>query len=728
MLMAEHEGLTLQNYPGEEAWIVGGRPLNNLHWREYDISAGRNIWVADIMGAVRGLRVADARAIPARFPNADPERDSYPKGYVKKAKSWWGASHQLSTTLEVTSPNWSNMMQLFETYTMGVDGECDNFEPPANYWCSSHVSGGGASGYTYPRGLTFDKEDLPKRWGNWTVGSGAELHVWRPAHWANWMYEIVGYNWDNANIILGRGGFQGARGNMNGAEWFVSHVFDELDAPGEYFHDAAAGKLYIYHNSSGAPPADGSIVAVTTKVLLSANASQRSPIRNVTVRDLGFRDAAATYLDPHGVPSGGDWALQRTAAVFLERTEGFSIDRCSFQRLDGNAVMLSAYNRDASITRSHFNWIGDSAMAAWGFTDELSSETRHGFDGTNGNFPIDTRVEENLVHELGIYEKQISMWFQAKSARTLLKHSIFFNGPRAGINFNDCFGGGDEVAQNIIFNTCRESGDHGPINSWDRLPYLTTVRNGTPSLVPADRNIHHNFIVSNYQGTKGVDNDDGSSYYQIHHNFLVGGWMHKSNFGGHSKDSFNNLGAFATMGMRMQAPQFPAYVDSFYNNTCIFKGRRLTFRSSRRGTCARASIATSVSGTTPFTATGHRWSSRHNFGERTSVSRIGSAPPSRRRCQQTRISWLGPGICFRSTPVSRGKILRLFMYEMLRDWDSALLLCGLYNVLFMPDLYRCGVALVSSSHLKVNVRQGLGGQTPSLQGLERAADWQMFAC
>eukprot|EP01047_Picozoa_sp_COSAG01_P020345 COSAG01_NODE_1156_length_11478_cov_3.862642_9_plen_103_part_00 len=39
---------------------------------------------------------------------------------------------------------------------------------------------------------------------------------------------------------------------------------------------------------------------------------------------------------------------------------------------------------------------------------------------------------------------------------------MFFNGPRAGINANDGFGGGDEIGHNLVFSSCRESGDHGP--------------------------------------------------------------------------------------------------------------------------------------------------------------------------------------------------------------------------------------------------------------------------
>jgi len=182
-----------------------------------------------------------------------------------------------------------------------------------------------------------------------------------------------------------------------------------------------------------------------------------------------------------------------------------------------------------------------------------------------------TLIQGNIVHELGMWEKQSSMWFQAKTAKTTIRQNLFFNGPRAGINFNDGFGGGDTVSENLIFNTCRESGDHGPINSWDRQPYLTTVRTGAPSLVPIPRDIHHNFIVSNYDGFKGIDNDDGSSYYQMHHNFQVGGWMHKSNYGGHSKDTYGSIGIDVTLGMRTVMSQFPGYVDSFLNNTLIFK-------------------------------------------------------------------------------------------------------------------------------------------------------------
>lgn len=51
-----------------------------------------------------------------------------------------------------------------------------------------------------------------------------------------------------------------------------------------------------------------------------------------------------------------------------------------------------------------------------------------------------------------------------------------------------------------------------PADSWDRVPYYTTVLNGTKSLVPAYNEGFGNFIVAGGGANGGAfDNDDGSS-------------------------------------------------------------------------------------------------------------------------------------------------------------------------------------------------------------------------
>ena len=207
---------------------------------------------------------------------------------------------------------------------------------------------------------------------------------------------------------------------------------------------------------------------------------------------------------------------------------------------------LYRYNRHVVIDRNEAVWLGQNFIASWGREPERNDKAWN--DGTEGTQPRFTSITGNFVHEIGHIQKQSSFYFQALSCQSLIKDNIVFNIPRAGINFNDGFGGGAEIESNLLFNTCRESGDHGAFNSWDRLPYITKVRDGkTPSTVPAVNNVHNNFIVANYAADGGcLDNDDGSSYYDIHHNFCVFGG-HKQNFDGHSKRGFANVYAYPSV-------------------------------------------------------------------------------------------------------------------------------------------------------------------------------------
>lgn len=160
-------------------------------------------------------------------------------------------------------------------------------------------------------------------------------------------------------------------------------------------------------------------------------------------------------------------------------------------------------------------------------------------------------------------------------ARSRLAHftnAQFFNGPRAGINANDGFGGGDEISHNLVFSTCRESGDHGPFNSWDRQPFLTTVRTGEPSMQMEWREIHHNFFIDNYSPQENVDNDDGSAWYKTHDNFFVyGGQGMKNDFGGHDNHHSNNVYAYAGQALGV-CGMIDGHEDVFQNNRVVLTG------------------------------------------------------------------------------------------------------------------------------------------------------------
>ena len=102
----------------------------------------------------------------------------------------------------------------FERYMIGTRGLCSVYDPPVSYWCSEHPSGGGAFAFRTPSGVTPKPGVLPN--GPYADASDALLFVWRPARWANWMFEIKGYDAKANNFTFGKGGNQGARGENSG--------------------------------------------------------------------------------------------------------------------------------------------------------------------------------------------------------------------------------------------------------------------------------------------------------------------------------------------------------------------------------------------------------------------------------------------------------------------------------------------------------------------------------
>jgi len=308
-----------------------------------------------------------------------------------------------------------------------------------------------------------------------------------------------------------------------GGDWFVENILDELDQPGEFYFDFDSKKLYVIPNGT----------LVDFRFALHETLINIQSSEEIKIMGLGFRDATATYMGEWSAPSGGDWSLHRGGAIFLEDSEEITIEQNLFQRLDGNAIFLSRRVVSTQVLKNTFEWLGENAIATWGSSDK--------YDATEGLFPLDTVVYGNVMRELGLFEKQSSAVGLAKSAVTWISHNIMFNMPRAAINFNDGMGGGDTVDNNLIFNTCRESGDHGPINSWDRQPFLTLVGHRVPSFTPLIRRIYHNLIFANYNAAQGVDNDDGSSWFHVHHNVWYDSQGFKMDYGGTDSIYEDNL-------------------------------------------------------------------------------------------------------------------------------------------------------------------------------------------
>jgi hypothetical protein len=63
--------------------------------------------------------------------------------------------------LPTTVINRNTTKTMFQVFTAGIGGTCDRFQPPAGYWCSNAVQGGGSTIYAVPTAMQVSKATLP---------------------------------------------------------------------------------------------------------------------------------------------------------------------------------------------------------------------------------------------------------------------------------------------------------------------------------------------------------------------------------------------------------------------------------------------------------------------------------------------------------------------------------------------------------------------------------------
>eukprot|EP01084_Bolivina_argentea_P320044 555206_1 len=565
--------LIITNYKDEIVNITGSIPLEHITWQEYKkINSNTTIYKTNIVNKsvnyMTGLRINGYRGILSRYPNANPEVSF---GSNIKPIQWISSNNTRVNSTYVNSTyvrNDTNPPQNTK-YHLSIGGEwLNHFTPPASFW-----SGG------VPIGMTYNSQLLPHT--PYKDLSQVIVAGWRQAHWESWFWDINTTITDpkSNKFMFGRGGNQGGRSGT-GQEFYVMNVMEELDMPNEFFYNNSERILYYIPNATNFT--SFKYEATNLKTLMEIKGNQSNPVKNIIVTGLNFIDSAFTGLDPHGAPSGGDWGWQYSGAIEIIGAENISVTNNYFSRLDGNAIFIFDYNRNISITHNEFIWIGDTVIGSWGSTSgvdfpDLDAKnirySKMGIDGTLGNQPRYLNISYNIAHEIGIFEKQSSMYFQAKSCLNYISHNIFYNGPRAGIMFNDGFGGNNLIEKNFVFNTCRESSDHGPFNSWDRQPYLTKVGLNAPNagITKQYDQIRNNFLISNYGATYDIDHDDTSQYFKDYNNFLVYGQRpYKSNFGGHNIHHWNNIFAYsASCGEIYDNEPLPGTPDIWENCTCV---------------------------------------------------------------------------------------------------------------------------------------------------------------
>jgi len=482
--------VTYAAYPGELVTISGGRQLD-CKWKPWkDGIMMTELPTVKIDGlSFTQLFLNGRRQIRARYPNRD---DSDPKSY----SGYTRAAGKVGDEVADPGPGCNDDM----TFSSGA-----------------------------PRGIVFDPTTFTKK--GWAKPEKAVIHIYQAHYWGNLQWQIKDIDWQDHIIWFGRGGQQmGAKWSADPcvvnqrSRFYVENVLEELDAPGEWCLDEDEGILY-YMPEDGVDLETATVEVPVLQQVVRFVGTQGEPAHHVVLRGFRIAHTASTFLEPYSVPSLSDWSIHRGGSVFLEGARDCAISECFFDAVGGNAVFMNNHNRGNVVTGCKFTETGDSAIC---FVGSLESTV-----GTQREFPYECRATNNLIHDCGVFGKQIAGVYLSRAKRITVAHNEIYNMPRAGICIGDGTWGGHLIEYNHIHETCRETGDHGPFNAWGRDKYWCLVqshsaytknRSHFAGQVKVDAMepviLRYNFFEET--SGWGLDLDDGASNYEIYNNLCVG--------------------------------------------------------------------------------------------------------------------------------------------------------------------------------------------------------------
>jgi len=446
--------------------------------------------------------------------------------------------------------------RLFVNGVLQVRARYPNYDPTGDKTpgFSGHCYAGSSyskPGHCYPtaqtpwpenRELSYDPSTFTAR--QWARPEEGVLHVFAANYWGNMQFQLAGR--DDTKLLLGRGGWQlnalyqrqGATGIDQRSAFFVENIFEELDAPGEWYLDKREGWLYLMPEL-GVALATAVVEVPVLQRLVELRGEAAFPVRHIHFEGIHFTGSEVTYLEPYETPSLGDWSIHRGGALFFENAENCELRNCEFSGLGGNAVFFNHRACGIRVADSHFHGIGESAICLVG-KSHLDPSGKYrcphcdfdhawGWGEESGEIPTDCVIVNNTIHGIGLYGKQTAGVFLSLSNRIAIRANHIFNTPRAAICINDGFHGGHLIEDNDIHDTVLETGDHGPFNSWGREPFWCDAQSHGPASHPAGDVLRHareTTIVRHNRfrdrGGWGIDLDDGSSNYHVYNNLCIG--------------------------------------------------------------------------------------------------------------------------------------------------------------------------------------------------------------
>lgn len=387
-------------------------------------------------------------------------------------------------------------------------------------------------------GSVTDIDNINKRAKIWSNPSTGYLHSLHEAEWGGNCYKINGYK--NGALNLAWIGNNNRGKNYMKTATVCENIFEELDSTDEWFYDVESGKLYIFCDGDFNESAE--IEIFTSQNILSIENCRETDIKieNITFCDTDrsmFKSPWERYLR-------SDWAFNKNSVLEIKNSENIKIQSCTFTNLGANAIGIYDFAENIEVENCTFtNSLSNGVLilgnpdstyctSSWGGVHKMHIENKHKIGHKTENFPRNIKINNSYFYNLGTEDKQSAAVCLSLCKNVTINGCTIHHLPRAGINICENSFGGNTVSNCDIFDCVRETGDHGPFNSWGRDRYWSLFKFETSGKFGKYKKKYalydmeeHNIIkhnrISGHKGF-GIDLDDGSSNYVIEENFCYG--------------------------------------------------------------------------------------------------------------------------------------------------------------------------------------------------------------
>ncbi len=381
-----------------------------------------------------------------------------------------------------------------------------------------------------------------ERAARWKFPEGGYIHALHRALWGDFHYVITGKD-ENGDITYEGGWQNNRRTSMHDKYRFVENIFEELDTVNEWFYNKVTKILY-YYPPQGLDLKTAKFETPQIAHLFEFRGTEANPVENITIEGLTFTQTLRTFMQNKEPLLRSDWTIYRGGAVLFSGAVNCSLRSCTLFNLGGNAVFFDKFNRDCEVSGCLISEIGASGICFVGDPGAVRSPSfeYHEFvplkqiDRIPGpktdNYPANCTVSDNLMFDLGLVEKQSAGVELSMCQSIKVSHNTIYDVPRAGINVSEGTWGGHIIEYNDVFNTVKETGDHGSFNSWGRDRYWH------PNKATLDSIVENNLDLALLDVVKpiilrnnrmrcdhgwDIDLDDGSGNYIIYNNLCLNG-------------------------------------------------------------------------------------------------------------------------------------------------------------------------------------------------------------